>query len=183
MENHTYGYARVSSTGQDLTIQRDALIKAGCSQIREEKVSGTSLKGRTELELLLGFMRKGDTLVVTRIDRLARSFVDFVNITDQLSKCGIMLRTTDQRFDTATPEGKMLLGMLGLFAEFESNIRKERQAEGIAKAKSAGVYKGGKPRIDRARMLSLKAEGKNPSQIAREMGIDRTSVYRVLGER
>src|SRR5258708_5501317 len=108
MENHTYGYARVSSGGQDLTIQREALAKAGCQQIREEKVSGTSLKGRTELELLLGFMRKGDTLVVTRIDRLARSFVDFVNITDQLSKRGIMLRTTDQRFDTATPEGKML---------------------------------------------------------------------------
>ncbi|MGA7329272.1 MAG: recombinase family protein [Rhodomicrobium sp.] len=183
MENHVYGYARVSSGGQDLTIQREALAKAGCQQIREEKVSGTSLKGRKELELLLGFMRKGDTLVVTRIDRLARSFVDFVNITDQLSKRGIMLRTTDQRFDTATPEGKMLLGMLGLFAEFETNIRKERQAEGIAKAKEAGIYKGGKPRIDRTKVQELKAAGQNPSQISRELGIDRSSVYRVLGER
>jgi DNA invertase Pin-like site-specific DNA recombinase len=182
MENQVYGYARVSSGGQDLAIQREALKKAGCHQVREEKVSGTSWKGRTELELLMSFMRKGDVLMVTRIDRLARSLKDLQDIVHELRANGVTLKATEQNVDTSTPAGKCFLDMLGTFAEFETAIRKERQLEGIAKAKAQGVYKGGKARIDRARLLELKAAGMNPSKIAREMGIDRTSVYRLFAE-
>ncbi len=182
MENYVYGYARVSTQDQNCAIQREALRKAGCTMIREEKASGTSRNGRTELETLLGFLRKGDTLMVTRIDRLARSMKDLQDIVYELRAKGVTLKATEQPIDTGNAAGKAFLDMLGVFAEFETNLRKERQMEGIQKAKAAGVYQGGKPRIDRAKLLALKAAGNNPSQIAREMGIDRTSVYRLLAE-
>ena len=184
MENCIYGYARVSTQDQDCSIQREALRKAGCSLTVEEKASGTSRNGRTELERLLGFIRKGDTLMVTKIDRLARSLRDLQNIVHELEERGIALKALDQPVDTSTAAGKAFLGMLGVFAEFETNIRKERQLEGIAKAKAAGVYagKGRKPSIDRDKIQELRAQGLNPTQIAKAMGIDRTSVYRLLPE-
>jgi DNA invertase Pin-like site-specific DNA recombinase len=184
MENHIYGYARVSTQDQDCAIQRQALEKAGCKLVCEEKASGTSRNGRTELQRLLAFARKGDTLMVTRIDRLARSLKDLQDIVYELKAIGVALKATEQNVDTSTPAGKCFLDMLGTFAEFETAIRKERQMEGIAKAKAAGVYagKGRKNSIDRARLMELKAAGKNPTEIAREMGIDRTSVYRLLAE-
>jgi DNA invertase Pin-like site-specific DNA recombinase len=177
-----YGYARVSTTDQDLSIQMAALKAAGCTVVRSEKVSGTSLEGRTELDLLLQFVRPGDTLVVTRIDRLARSLRDLQNIVADLKARGVHLRATEQPIDTGTAAGKAFLDMLGVFAEFETNLRKERQLEGIAKAKSAGVYKGRPQTIDTARIRELKASGKGASEIARELGIGRASVYRLLGE-
>ena len=179
-----YGYARVSTGEQDLTIQREALLKAGCELIREEKVSGTSREGRDELDLLMSFIRRGDTLVVTKIDRLARSLRDLQNIVHELETKGVALKATDQPIDTGTAAGKAFLGMLGVFAEFETNIRRERQMVGIAKAKAEGVYagKGRKPSIDRAKVLKLVEQGFNPTQIARQMQVDRTSVYRLLKE-
>jgi DNA invertase Pin-like site-specific DNA recombinase len=175
-----YGYARVSSIDQDLTIQRDKLKAAGCTVIRAEKVSGTSRKGRTELETLLEFLQRGDTLIVVRIDRLARSMLDLQTIVADLNARGVELRCTDQAVDTTTPEGKALLGMLGVFAEFETNLRRERQLDGIAKAKVEGVYKGRKPTIDVAAVRRLKDEGKGASEIAKALGIGRASVYRVI---
>jgi hypothetical protein len=139
-----YGYARVSTTDQDLAIQEAALKAAGCTVIRAEKVSGTSLAGRTELETLLAFMRPGDTLVVTRVDRLARSLRDLQNLVHELRERGVHLRATEQPIDTSTAAGKAFLDMLGVFAEFETNLRRERQLEGIAAAKQRGVYKGGR---------------------------------------
>jgi len=141
-----YGYARCSSLDQDLSIQKEALKAAGCIVIRSEKASGTTTKGRNELATLLEFLRQGDTLVVTRIDRLARSIADLQVIVAALKAKGAALRTTDgMAFDTSTAMGKCFLDMLGTFAEFETNLRRERQLEGIAKAKAAGVYQRRKP--------------------------------------
>lgn len=175
-----YGYARVSTTDQDLTIQETALRAAGCQVIRSEKRTGTRRDGRTELQVLLDFLRKGDTLVVTRIDRLARSMKDLQDIVHELKARGVALKATEQPIDTGTAAGKAFLDMLGVFAEFETNLRRERQMEGIAAAKSRGVYKGRKPSIDRARVLELAAAGVGKAEIARRLGIGRASVYRVL---
>lgn len=174
------GYARVSTTDQDLSIQEEKLRAAGCTILRSEKVTGTSTEGRKELRNTIEFLRAGDTLVVTRIDRLARSIRDLQNIVHELKGRGVILRATEQPIDTSTAAGKCFLDMLGVFAEFETNLRRERQLEGIAKAKAEGVYKGRKPSIDVARVRSLHAAGKGPTEIARLLGIHRMSVYRVL---
>ena len=176
-----YGYARVSSSGQDLTIQVEALTKAGCETIRPEKVSGTSTQGRDELNTLLDFLRDGDELVVTRVDRLARSIRDLQNIVYDLDKKGVVLSATEQPLQTNTSAGKCFLDMLGVFSEFETNLRKERQMEGIQKAKERGVYKGRKPSVDVEQVKALKESGLGASAIAKEMGIGRASVYRALG--
>ncbi|WP_376959420.1 recombinase family protein [Azospirillum sp. A26] len=176
-----YGYARVSTTDQNLTVQEEALRAAGCDVIRTEKVSGTTRNGRAELETLLQFLRPGDTLMVTRVDRLARSIADLQDIVRELEAKGVALKATEQPIDTGTAAGKAFLGMLGVFAEFETNIRKERQLEGIAKAKAEGVYKGRKPSINTAELMALKAEGLGATEIAKRLGIGRASVYRILG--
>ena len=176
-----YGYARVSTSDQDLTIQVEALTNAGCETIRQEKVSGVSVQGRDELNTLLEFLREGDELVVTRVDRLARSIRDLQNIVYDLDKRGVTLSATEQPIDTRTSAGKCFLDMLGVFGEFETNLRRERQMEGIAKAKERGVYKGRKPSVDVEKVKELKASGMGASAIAKEMGIGRASVYRALG--
>ena len=175
-----YGYARVSTIDQDLSIQNAALTAAGCELVRAEKVSGTSRAGRDELELLMQFMREGDELVVTRIDRLARSIGDLQDIVRALKAKGVALRAIEQPIDTSTAAGKCFLDMLGVFAEFETNLRKERQLEGIAKAKAAGVYKGRKPSIPVDEVKALRAAGRGATEIAEELGISRKSVYRAL---
>lgn len=176
-----YGYARVSSNDQDYTLQEQALRAAGCEVIRAEKVTGTSRTGRTELQLLLDFLRNGDTLVVTRIDRLARSIKDLQDIVFALKEQGVTLKATEQPIDTRSAAGKAFLDMLGVFAEFETNLRRERQIEGIAAAKSRGVYRGRKPSINTAEILRLRIEDKlGATAIARRLGIGRATVYRAL---
>lgn len=150
-----YGYARVSTTDQDLTLQIASLKAAGCEVVRAEKVSGTSTLGRDELALLLEFIRDGDTLVVTRIDRLARSIADLQDIVRKLKSKGASLKATEQAFDTGSIYGELTMNLLGVFAQFETQLRRERQMEGIAKAKAEGVYKGRKPSIDRAAVARL----------------------------
>ena len=118
--------------------------------------------------------------VVTRLDRLARSVADLSAIVAELDSKGAKLRILNAAIDTGTASGKAFLGMLGVFAEFETNIRRERQIDGIDKAKKAGVYKGRKPSIDADQVRSLKAEGIGPAEIARRLGIGRASVYRAL---
>ena len=179
-----YGYARVSTVDQDLAIQEAALRAAGCRVVRAEKRSGADREGRAELRLLLDFLRAGDTLVVTRVDRLARSLKDLQDIVHELRGRGVALRCTGQPVDTGTAAGKAFLDMLGVFAEFETALRRERQLEGIAAAKARGVYRGRKPRIDPAEVRRLReAEGLGASAIARRLGIGRASVYRLLGGR
>ena len=177
-----YGYARVSTSDQDLEIQRTALMTAGCDIVREEKVSGTSLNGRSERSTLLEFLREGDELVVTRIDRLARSMRDLQNIVYDLIKKGVHLSATEQAVNTNTPEGKYFLDMLGVFAEFETRLRHERQMEGIKKAKEKGVYKGRKQTVDVAKIKELASEGLMKTEIAKRLGVGRATVYRALGD-
>lgn len=176
-----YGYARVSTADQDNAIQVSALRAAGCTIVREEKATGTSIAQRPELQTLLDFLRPGDVLMVTRIDRLARSIGDLQDIVRAMKAKGAHLRATEQPIDTGTAAGKAFLDMLGVFAEFETNLRKERQLEGIAKAKADGRYTGRKPSIDTAEIRRLKAEGLGGSEIATRLGIGRASVYRALG--
>ncbi|HEY1979308.1 MAG TPA: recombinase family protein [Xanthobacteraceae bacterium] len=174
-----YGYARVSTTDQDLSVQVAALEAAGCVIVRKEKRSGTSTEGREELRTLLDFIRTGDVLAVTRIDRLARSIGDLQDIVRELRAKGATLRATEQPIDTSTAAGKAFLDMLGVFAEFETNLRRERQMEGIAAAKAKGVYKGRKPSIKPEAVAALKAEGLGATEIAKRLGIGRASVYRL----
>lgn len=176
------GYARVSSDDQDCSVQEAALATAGCTIIRSEKKSGTTTEGRTELDTVLSFIRANDVLMVTRIDRLARSVADLERIVAALKAKGAFLRATDQQIDTSTPAGIAFLQMLGVFAQFETAIRRERQMEGISKAKAAGVYKGRKPSVPVAEVKRLKGEGMKPVDIARTLKIGRGSVYRALGE-
>ena len=176
-----YGYARVSSADQDYSLQEQALKQAGCDVIRAEKASGTTRNGRTELDLLLEFLRPGDTLVVTRVDRLARSIKDLQDIVYTLKEQGVTLKATEQPIDTRSAAGKAFLDMLGVFAEFETNLRRERQIEGITAAKSRGVYRGRKPSVDTAEIRRLRLEEKlGATAIARRLGVGRASVYRAL---
>src|SRR5262249_21440243 len=147
MTTEKYGYARVSSPDHKLSIQEEALKAAGCRIIRMEKASGTSRNGRPELELLLEFMREGDELVVTRIDRLARSFSDVQYILRTHKTRGIIPPVTEQPRASSPASGKCFFDMLGVFAEFETTLRKERQLEGIARSKAAGIYKGRKRKV------------------------------------
>ena len=174
------GYARVSSVDQNLEVQLDALKSFGCEKIYQEKVSGTSTQGRDELKECLEFVREGDELVITRIDRLARSVLDLQLIVKELSDKGVNLSATEQPISTKDATSKCFLDMLGVFAELETNLRKERQNEGILRAKQKGVYKGRKSSIDVDKIRELKNSGMGATAIAKEMGIHRDSVYRVL---
>src|ERR1700704_1502112 len=174
------GYARVSTTDQNLEIQEASLRLAGCGLIRSEKRSGTTTAGRAELQTVLDFLRKGDVLMVTRIDRLARSIGDLQDIVRAVKAKGATLKATEQLFDTGNIYGELTVNLLGCFAEFETNLRKERQAEGIAKAKAAGIYKGRPPSIDSSKVLELKQKGLGASEIAKALKIGRASVYRAL---
>jgi DNA invertase Pin-like site-specific DNA recombinase len=175
------GYGRVSSEDQSLDIQMAALRAAGCDPIRAEKRSGTKMDGREELKTIMAFLREGDTLTVTRIDRLARSIADLAAIVRELEAKGVALKAIEQPIDTSTPAGRCFLQMLGVFAEFETAIRRERQMEGVKAARAAGAYKGRKPSISPADVAKLKAEGLGATEIAKLLGISRVSVYRVLG--
>ena len=176
------GYARVSSVGQSLELQRGQLQAAGCEKLFEEKRSGRTAADRPQLQAALEFVREGDTLVVTRLDRLARSITDLRQMVDGLAAKGVGFRCLQQgALDTTRSDGKLLLNILGSFAEFEADIRRERQMEGIAKAKAAGIYKGRKPSVDVARVRELREAGMGPSAIAKELKVGRTSVYRALG--
>lgn len=177
------GYARVSSAGQSLEVQQEQLQAAGCEKVFAEKRSGTTMTDRKALEDAIEFAREGDTILVTRLDRLARSGMDLQQIVSRLNTKGVGFRCLQQgAVDTTTGMGKLVLGILGAVAEFEADIRRERQLEGIAKAKVAGVYKGRKPSVDVEAVKALKAAGKGPADIARELGIGRASVYRALAE-
>ncbi|MCJ2069240.1 recombinase family protein [Methylobacterium sp. J-030] len=175
-----YGYARVSSSSQSLAIQQEALETSGCDVIRSEKATGTKLDGRTELETLIQFARPGDSITVTRIDRLARSVGDLAGIVQRLEAKGVSLRVLEQPVDTSSAAGRCFLQMLGVFAEFETAIRRERQLEGVAKAKAEGIYKGRKPTIDAERIKALASQGMGATAIAKELNVARASVYRLM---
>ncbi len=176
------GYARVSTADQDLSIQLDILKSAGCKKIFSEKVSGAQKKGRTELNACLDYLRESDTLIVTRIDRLSRSLRDLQNLVFELKDQGVYFKATEQPIDTSTAAGKAFLDMLGVFAEFETNLRRERQLEGIAKAKKEGKYKGRQPTAQAKsyQVINLIKEGFTRQAVAEKLDIGIASVYRIL---
>lgn len=175
-----YGYARVSTTDQDASVQEQKLLEAGCQLVRTEQKSGTSLSGRTELQTLMQFMREGDVLIVTRIDRLARSVGDLQTIVADLKEKRVALRATEQPVDTSSAAGKAFVDMLAVFAEFETNLRRERQLEGIASAKAKGLYKGRKRSVCRIKVRELHESGMGATAIAQKLCVGRASVYRAL---
>lgn len=174
------GYARVSTTDQDYHGQVERLKTEGCTTIRKEKVSGASRDGRDELAAILDFLRPDDELVVTRLDRLGRSTRDVLNIIHECDQRGASLTILEPHVSTRGDTGRIVLTVLGMVAEMERGFIKSRQRDGIAKAKEAGVYKGGKRRIDLEKVRSLNAEGKGPTAIAKALGVSRMQVHRIL---
>lgn len=175
------GYARVSTTDQDLTVQLERLAAEGCSVVRSEKVSGGSRDGRVELETILQFLRPGDELVVARLDRLGRSTRDVLNIIHEAEQRQAFVTVLDPHVSTRGEMGHLVMTVLGMVAQMERRFIKERQRDGIDRAKAAGVYKGGTTRIDRREVLRLKAAGVGPAAIAKQVGCSRMQVYRILG--
>lgn len=180
------GYGRTSTVEQEagLEAQERDLKAAGCDKLFTERVS--SVAKRTQLEAALDFLRHGDTLVVTKPDRLARSVADLLSIITRLEAKGVALRVLSMggaEVNTATPTGRLMLTMMGAVAEFERALMLERQREGIAKAKAEGKYQGRAPTAQRKAedVRRLKAEGVRPTEIAKRLGIGRASVYRIIG--
>lgn len=178
------GYARVSSAGQSLEVQRATLEKVGVTQrhLYAEKASGTKREGRDQLAHMLRGLRKGDCVVITRLDRLARSTSDLLTIAKQVEEAGADLVALEQTINTTTPEGRLFFTMVAAFGEFETEVRKARQMEGIAAAKAKGAdspFKGRPASIDVEKVMELREEGVGPADIARRLGISRQSVYRL----
>jgi len=181
------GYCRVSTTEQQAGFedQQTQLAATGCTKTFKEQVS--SVAKRDRLEACLDFVREGDSLVVTRLDRLARSTRDFLEITDRLHAKGVTLRILDfggSAIDSQSATGKMMLTMFSAFAEFERNLLLERQRAGIARAKAEGRYTGRQPTARRksAEIIRLRSEGHTPAQIAALTGVSKSSAYRILAE-
>lgn len=179
----TVGYARVSTTGQALDVQLAKL--KDCDKVFKEKRSGIDA-GRPELKRCLEYLREGDTLLVTKIDRLARSTSDLYRIVSQLAEKGVQFKVLDDpTIDTSSRTGKLIMGILALIAEFENDIRHERQMDGIARARERGV-KFGRRRIlmpeTIARIKDLRSGGMTVPAIMGQTGLSKASVYRALGE-
>lgn len=178
------GYARTSTLDQKagLEAQERDLAAAGCERVFVEQVSSVDVAKRERLAETLAFARQGDTLVVTKLDRLARSVAHLVDLLGQLEAKGVALRILTMGIDTSTPTGKLMLTILGGVAEFEREIMLERQREGIAKAKAEGKYKGRAPtaRSKADEVLALHKQGIGGTEIAKRLGIGRASVYRIL---
>lgn len=178
------GYARTSTVDQEAGFEaqiRD-LKAAGCEEIFQEQVSSDGK--RRELEKALQFVRKGDTLVVTKLDRLARSIHHLGEITAALEAKNVPLQILDLGVDTSTATGQLVMNVLGSVAQFERDMMLERQREGIAKAKGLGRYRGRKPvgEAKRQEALRLKSEGLKPAEIVRQMGIGKTTLYKIFAE-
>ncbi|MGV1832532.1 recombinase family protein [Agrobacterium vitis] len=178
-------YIRVSSVGQSLEVQRDKMLAAGITpdHIFEEKRSGVD-SNRPALKEALRFARKGDTFVITKIDRLARSATDLLSIVKELEDKGVGLMVLDQSIDTSSPAGRAMLQMLAVFAEFETAIRSERQMDGIAKAKDNGTKFGRKAQATPdviSDIRRMRDEGLLIREIMAKVGMSKASVYRALG--
>lgn len=174
------GYARVSSVGQSLEVQLDKLQH--CDKIFEEKQSATSGK-RQRLDACLEYVREGDTLVVTRLDRLARSTLHLCQIADQLAAKGVHLHVIDQHIDTSDATGRLLFNMLGAIAQFETEIRSERQMDGIHKAKARGIKFGAQPKLTNEQIAELRQRRQNGELIRdliKDYKISKATVYRYL---
>lgn len=177
--NLIVGYARVSTNEQNLGAQVELLRLAGVEKLFEENASGTNRHQRPELSAALEFTREGDSFVITRLDRLARSMTDLGQIAATLENKKVDLVVTEQSIDTSSATGRLMFHMIGAFAEFETELRKERQMEGIKRAKVAGKFKGRQPTIVVNDVTEAMQRLKSPALVAKELGISRASVYRL----
>jgi DNA invertase Pin-like site-specific DNA recombinase len=177
------GYARVSSVGQSLDVQLDKLQH--CDKIYQEKKSGASGK-RPQLEACLEYVREGDTLVVTRLDRLARSTLHLCQIADEVKRKGVNLQVLDQNIDTGDATGRLLFNMLGAIAQFETEIRAERQMDGIQRAKERGVRFGRQPSLTEGQIVELRQrrqQGELIKSLMKDYEISKATIYRYLDDR
>jgi DNA invertase Pin-like site-specific DNA recombinase len=179
------GYARTSTVEQEagLVAQIAELTAVGCAKVFAEQVSSVDAK-RPQREEAMRYLREGDTFIVTRPDRLARSTADLLNTVQGLTERGVAVRILSMDIDTSTATGKLLLTLMGAIAAFERDLMLERQRHGIAAAKAAGKYKGRQPtaRALSGKVLALGGEGKGAAEIAAALGISRASVYRIRAE-
>lgn len=184
-EQHLIGYARVSTEGQSLELQIERLSSLGCQRIFEEKASGAN-RDRPQLKCLLDHLRSGDVVVVTRLDRLARSTGDLLQIAERLKTLGAGLRSLAEPWaDTTTPAGRMVLTIFAGIADFERALINERTSSGRAAAKARGVRFGPKPSLSPdqiAHARQLQDQGQPISQIARLFQVHRATVYRALSQ-
>ncbi len=174
------GYARVSTTDQDLDIQVTRLKAAGCEIVRSETGSGASRSGRAELETIMQFLRADDELVVLRLDRLGRSTRDVLNLVHELEEKGASLRVLEPEVSTAGSMGRMVVTILGMVADMELKFIKDRQRAGIAAAQAQGVYKGRMKNVDDEEIRRRIATGASKASVARDLNVSRMTVYRAL---
>ena len=182
------GYARVSTSGQHLDTQIGKLTAFECKKIYEEKQSGKDSNHRPVLQDALKFAREGDTFVITRLDRLARSLLDLIKITESFEKQGISFVVLDQKIDTTTPTGRFMFHVLSAIGEFERDLINERTKEGIANTKERGVQFGRKSKLTPEQLVAFQCEFENPpdgvskADIAKKHGLSRATGYRVCKE-
>ena len=185
MTSQLIGYARTSTVDQEASYehQRQELERAGCTKVFSEQVSAVSAD-RPELTAALDYVREGDVLIATRLDRIARSVRDLSEIVETLKAKGVGLRILGTPIDTTSATGELMLNMLGSFAQFERSLLLERQRIGIERAKLQGKYKGRKPTaMDKSEeVIKLVNEGVPKTEIAQRVGIGRASVYRIIRE-
>ncbi len=177
------GYARVSSTGQNLKSQIEALTEAGCEKIFEEKKSATKADNRSILQDALDFVRTGDTLIVTRLDRCSRNVKDLHTIIDKLNAKDVAFKATEQELDTSTSAGRLMIGLLSIVSAFETDLRAERQADGIKSALKRGVKFGREAIFDEERTIqaiAMQEQGLVNQVIADKFGIGRSTLLRYI---
>lgn len=178
-------YARVSTTDQNLDVQRQQLQAVGYDKIFEEKISGAKCDNRPQFQQMMEYVRSGDVVICCKLDRIARSTKDLLEIVDQLQKKEVGFRVLNANIDTTTATGKLILSVLASIAEFERSLMLERQLEGIRIAKEAGRYKGRKPtaQVKAKEVIELAGLGVRKADIARRLKIGVASVYRILGHK
>lgn len=181
------GYARVSSAGQSLENQIESLTKEGCEKIFKEKASGKSAENREQLQVALDFVREGDVLVITKLDRLARSMIDLSQISKKLKEKHVGLKALDQPdIDTTSAIGELLFNVLGAVAAFERSLINERTAEGRIKAIAKGVKFGARAKLSESQLNELVADFEShtctKTELAKKFGISRASLYRLVSD-
>lgn len=182
MTTKRIGYGRVSTADQNADSQRDALSKAGVDQIFLDTFTGTK-SSRPQLDRMKEQLRSGDTIVITRLDRLGRSTKDLLNLVSDLKEQGVNLEVIEQNINTSTPEGKLFFTLVASFAEFEREIMRARTIDGLASARARGRVGGRKPAMTQAKINTARqmyAEGKFVKEIAEVLGVSRPTIYRAL---
>jgi DNA invertase Pin-like site-specific DNA recombinase len=178
------GYARVSTVDQNLELQRDALARAGCVQVYEEKASGKAKAGRPELANMMRALRKGDTLIVWRLDRLGRSLVDLVQIVDELAARGVAFESLSEKIDTSTAQGRMFFGFMAAMAQYQRDVISENTKAGLEASKARGRSGGRPAKLDDKAIAEIRVLRASPdvsmASIAKRYGVSKPTLYNAL---